>query len=117
MMDSGRPARGRIIDHSTMEWFAFSFACDLCGKQWHSERYAFHAGTPAPMDPTAHQILWNDQHDAACRRASRDASFAFNQCPVCGRRVCKACFYLSASGVSDICTACMRDKEYEGGSL
>lgn len=101
----------RHADRSTMEGFSFGFYCDACGREWESARYAFNSGgLAAPMDPAVYQILWNDQHKAAYERARRDASFAFNRCPVCGRWVCKECFYLSETGVSDICKSCLRKR-------
>lgn len=109
------PMRDRVTqkhaDRSTMEGFSFSFFCDICGKEWRSARYAFNAGGFSPqMDFAVYQLLWNDQHSAAYARASRDASFEFNRCPECGRRVCKECFHLSETGVSDICVDCLRKR-------
>lgn len=109
MMDpAGTPVTKRHADRSTMEGFAFSFFCDRCGKEWRSARYAVNLGNLAtPIDPTVYQVLWNDQHKAAYERANRDASFEFNRCPACGRRVCTECFHLSEVGVSDICVDCL----------
>ena len=102
------PVTRRFDDRSTAKRFAFTFYCDLCGGAWRSARYPFNPGTlAAPIDPAIYQILWNDQHRAAWARANRDASFAFNGCPVCGRRVCEACFHLSEIGRSDLCKACL----------
>ena len=99
-------------DHSVMEAFSFGFFCDMCGKEWRSARYDFNPGGLSPQaDPMAYQMLWIDQHNAAFERANRDASFEFNRCPVCGRWVCKECFYLSDTGISDICMDCMRKQE------
>jgi hypothetical protein len=103
------PLTKKRADHSTMEIFSFSFYCDMCEKEWRSARYAFNSGSlAAPIDPMAFQLLWNEQHKAAYERANRDASFQFNRCPVCGRWVCRGCFYLSEVGVSDICKECLR---------
>ena len=97
----------RRADHSTVETFSFGFYCDMCGKEWRSERLDIHPGElSAASDSIAYQMLWSDQHNAAFERANRDASFAFNRCPVCGRRVCDACFYLSETEISDICKDC-----------
>jgi hypothetical protein len=60
----------------------------------------------APVDPAVYQMLWSDQHKAAYERMKLDASFEFNRCPLCGRKVCRDCFYLSGSGISDICKDC-----------
>lgn len=105
----GKPATKKSIDHSTMEAFAFSFFCDRCGKEWRSAPYDFNPGSFAvPIEPAIYQMLWSDQHKAAYERSNRDASFAFNRCPICGRRVCDACFYLAKAGVSDICMDCRK---------
>jgi len=106
------PARSPVIsshaDRSTMESFAFGFSCGLCGKEWQGARYDFNPGNLVlPIQPAIFQLLWNEQHRAAFDRASLEASFEFNRCPLCGRWVCKACFYLSGSGISDICTDCL----------
>ena len=104
------PVTKKCADRSTMEAFSFSFFCDMCGEEWRSARYDFNPGDFAvPLDPKVFQLLWNDQHKAACERANRDASFLFNRCPLCGRRVCKECFYLAETGVTDICKDCLRD--------
>lgn len=99
----------KYADHSTMETFSFSFFCDRCGSEWRSPQYAFHPGGFAqPQDYIVYQMLWNEQHSAAYERANRDASFVFNRCPICDRRVCDACFFLSGAGVSDICEDCLK---------
>lgn len=98
----------KSADHSTPEEFSFGFFCDLCGKEWRSERFDFNPGAfVAPIDPSVYEMLWNEQHRAAYERANREASFAFNRCPECGRGVCKECFYLSVTGVSDVCKDCI----------
>jgi len=109
MMDATwNPVTKRCADHSTMEAFRFSFCCDRCAKEWHSARYDFNPGGFAPpIDPAIYQVLWNEQRKAAYERANRDACFEFNRCPACGRRVCKACFHLSGTGVSDVCKDCI----------
>ena len=102
------PVTKRRLDRSTMEGFSFSFFCDMCGKEWQSAWYGFNPGNlAAPMDPTVFQLLWTEQRKAAAERAKLDAAFVFNRCPVCGRGVCDNCFYLSETGVSDICKDCV----------
>jgi hypothetical protein len=104
----------KCADRSTMEEFSFSCFCDLCKKEWHSVRYRFnHGGFAAPLDPKVFQLLWNDQHKAAFERANRDASFVFNSCPVCGRKVCNTCFYLAEADVSDICRDCLKELKWK----
>lgn len=110
------PVTKKRADRSTMEEFSFSFFCDMCEKEWRSARFDFNPGDfAAPIEPTIYQMLWNDQHKAAFERANRDACFEFNRCPVCGRRVCRECFYVSKTGVSDICKDCLREKGECGG--
>ena len=102
------PVTKKYADRSTMEIFSFGFLCDLCGKEWRSARYDFNPGDFAsPLDPKVFQLLWRDQHEAAFARSNRDASFVFNRCPECGRRVCNECFHLAETGVSDICKDCL----------
>ena len=102
------PVTKRHLNRSTMEGFSFSFFCDLCGGEWQSAWYDFNPGGFAPpIDPEVYQILWSDQHKAAYKRAELDAAFMFNRCPACGRSVCNQCFYLSETGVSDICKDCI----------
>lgn len=109
------PVTKRRVDHSTPEGFSFSFFCDRCGSEWQSARYDFNPGDfVPPIHPTVFQILWNEQHKAAYERANREGAFEFSRCPVCGRRVCKGCFYLSETGVSDICKDCLRKKTFKG---
>jgi len=108
---SCNPVTQRHADYSSTEMFLFCFFCDLCGKEWKSARYDFNPGSIAkPIDLTVYQMLWNEQHRAAYERANRDASFEFNRCPVCGRRVCKECFHLSETGISDICIDCLKEQ-------
>jgi len=103
-----KPIPKKRADYSTMEGFSFGFFCDACAREWRSVPYGFNPGSfSAPIDSTVFQWLWNDQHRAAYERASLDVSFEFNRCPVCGRRVCKECFYVSGSGISDICRECL----------
>lgn len=104
----------KYADHSTVDAFSFSFYCDMCGKEYHSVRYALNAGgLPAPIDPAVYQMVWNDQHKAAFDRANLDASFVFSRCPLCGRRVCDACFYVSETGISDVCEDCRKKESKE----
>jgi len=114
MVDPTRdPVTVKCADRSTLEEFSFSFFCDLCGKEWQSARYGFHAGDfAAPLDPKVFQLLWSAQHNAAFERANQDASYAFNRCPVCGRWVCEACFYLAETGISDICMDCLGEHNH-----
>jgi hypothetical protein len=82
----------------------------MCEKEWRSARYEFNPGNIAmPLESKVFQLLWNEQHKTAYERANRDASFLFNHCPVCGRRVCDECFFLAETGVSDICKDCAGD--------
>ena len=102
------PVTKKYADYSTLEGFSFGFFCDKCEKEWRSVRYDFNPGGFAlPMDPTVHEMLWNNQHKEAYERVSREASLAFNRCPACGRWVCNACFFLSETGASDICRDCL----------
>jgi len=108
MNPAEKPVMKRRMDYSTMEGFSFGFFCDMCAKEWRSVFFGFNLGSSAEsIDPTLYQMLWNEQHRAAYERASLDASFEFNRCPVCGRRVCKECFYVSGSGISDVCKECL----------
>ena len=101
------PITEKCVDHSTVDDFSFGFVCSICSKEWISERYRFNPGSIAlPLDPEVFQILWNDQHKAAFARANRDAIFQFNRCTLCCQRVCKCCFHLSETGLSDICKNC-----------
>ena len=102
------PVTKRCLDRSTMEGFAFSFFCDICGGEWRSAWYDFNSREfIPPIDPAVYQILWSDQHNAAYERARLDAAFVFNRCPVCRCSVCNECFHLSETGVSDICKDCL----------
>lgn len=115
---SEKPVTRKYADHSTMEAFAFRFFCDRCGREWRSAPYDFNLGSfAAPKKPAVYQILWSDQHRAAYERAKRDASFAFNRCPICGRSVCDACFYLAKSGVSDLCKDCLKKMVQEAQAV
>jgi len=106
------PVTKRYADHSTPEGYAFSFFCDKCGGERRSAWYAFNpGGFIPPIDPRVFQMLWNDQHKAAYERANREAFFAFNRCPACGRRVCMECFYLSETDMTDICKDCLAEKK------
>jgi len=109
MMDpASRSITQKRADYSTLEGFSFGFFCDVCAKEWRSAVYHLNSGNFAvPIDPTVFQMLWNEQHRAASERANLDASFEFNRCPVCGRWVCKSCFYVSEAGISDICKECL----------
>lgn len=104
------PVTFQYTDRSTVNAFSFGFLCGLCGAEWRSQTYAFNPGSLSPpIDPTLYQMLWSEQHRAAYERAKRDVSFGFNHCPMCGRWVCKNCFYLSETGLSDICADCLNE--------
>ena len=110
------PITKRYADHSTPEGFAFSFFCDKCEKEQPSAWYAFNPGGFAPpIDPRVYQMLWTEQHKAAYERANREAFFAFNRCPRCGRRVCMECFYLSETDMTDICKDCLAEQNDTSG--
>lgn len=82
-------------DHSTDEFFQFSFCCDECGGVWESERYPFSmrdAPTESHGEKNARVIMWKAEHDAAYERANNEALLQFNKCPKCGQRICDKCF-------------------------
>lgn len=104
-----RPAGGKYTDLSALDSFRFVFHCERCGAGVSSEKYGFNTeGFDQPLDESARALLWTEQHDNAYRRASGEAKFEFNLCPVCGRRVCGACFFLMDEAAG-ICTDCRRE--------
>jgi hypothetical protein len=108
------PVTKKRADRSTMDAFSFSFFCDICEVEWRSARYKLNPGDySAQINSAIYRMLWNDQHAAAYERANRDARFEFNRCPMCGRGVCKDCFHLSVTGVSDICVDCLKSLTHE----
>ena len=102
----------KYSDRSTLDSFQFVFFCDRCGVGVKSERYAFETQEfHRPLNEKAGALLWTRQHDAAYARANDEALTDFNLCPVCGRRVCCDCFYVSSEEVTDLCLDCMDTKD------
>jgi hypothetical protein len=97
----------KYTDLSTADSFAFRFYCDDCGREWQSAPIAFCCdGFAQPPEESVRSMLWNGQHEAAYERANREALFHFNLCPLCGRRVCDECFYVSDTEHTDVCKQC-----------
>jgi len=83
----------KTVDYSTEKSFSFSFFCDTCGKEWRSTEKHFSGGICSVTESNeALQLLWACEHRAAFNEANLEAHFHFAECPVCGKRVCDACF-------------------------
>ena len=94
------PVTKQYKDLSTPESFVFLFYCDRCGKEWHSDTYAFNPrGFEPPVDEKIHWMLWNQQHEEAYERANREAVVRFNRCP-CGCRICDDCVTMTDLGAA-----------------
>lgn len=103
------PVTKQCDDLSTDQWFRFVFHCDECGAEWEHEQYSFSMRDTPQCDEVykdARAHLWKAEHDAAYERANTEALFHFNQCPVCGRRVCDDCF----AELEDVCLSCAAEK-------
>jgi hypothetical protein len=87
-----KPLTRQITDNSDEKGFAFSFFCDICGKQWKSRPVLFDTGGMTIEHEEARMLLWMKEHSAAYEQANLDARLQFNRCPVCGKWVCDACF-------------------------
>ena len=98
----------KSIDHSSRNFFEFSFCCDRCGKAWRSETVPFAGeGRPEIDNDEVRKILWERDHRFAFERANLEAQFHFNRCPLCNRWVCDDCFRPLVSDEYDLCADCV----------
>ena len=103
-----RSLTDKTADHSSLEFFEFSFYCDRCDKSWRSEAVLFAArGSPAIENDEVRKMLWEWDHRAAFERANLEAQFHFNRCPACGRWVCDDCFQPLVNDRYDLCRDCV----------
>ena len=103
------PVTKKFTNISTEDGFQFVFQCDRCGAGAPSEKYKFSTDHFKPqLRDRARALVWTRQHDEAFERANNEARSDFNICPVCGRRVCDNCFYVSPGLVTDVCLDCKR---------
>jgi hypothetical protein len=63
----------------------------------------------------ARALLWSEGHRFAFERASLEAQFHFNHCPVCGRWVCDDCFSPLGNERYDLCRDCEATQNKNGG--
>ena len=107
-----KPVTRKYTNVSTEYEFQFVFHCDRCGARAMSEKLKFRTEryAPPPLGRTR-AFLWTRQHDAAYERANNEAKFEFNVCPVCGRRVCSDCFYVSPGTDTDVCLDCRSSRK------
>jgi hypothetical protein len=97
----------KSIDHSDAGYFSFSFFCDICGREWKSPPQPFSGeGSPIVKNEEALKLLWGNEHRAAFDEANLEAHMKFNRCPVCGRRVCDACFIFEEKEHGGVSKAC-----------
>jgi hypothetical protein len=102
-----KPLTEHCTDHSTEKEFGFSFACDLCGKEWRSVTVPYErAGFSNVACAEAEQRIWADEHRVAFEQANLEAVFHFNYCRDCGRWVCDECFLVAEDGRGDVCADC-----------
>ena len=94
----------KVIDHSTMAEYLFSFHCDLCDKSWRSPPLPFDVGVCAFDNEALRNVLWAQERRFAFNLASTEAMYHFNHCPVCGRWVCDDCFMVLDE--TDMCKEC-----------
>ena len=98
----------KSIDHSSREFFEFSFCCDRCGKSWRSGTVPFlQKGSPEIDNGEIREMVWERDHRIAFERANLEAQFHFNRCPTCGRWVCDDCFRPLVNDRYDLCCACV----------
>jgi len=110
------PVTQKFTDRSTKRRFAFSYYCDLCGKEWRSAPQAFDSGgLHAAADLRVLHMLWNDQHKAAYERTNLEAIYSLSPCPECGRRVCMECLRRLEAEDAYICKDCLIKKGGEAG--
>ena len=99
-----QPLTQKAIDHSDTEKFAFSFFCDICGKEWKSPVIKFKAGGFTSIkNGEAYQLIWAQEHRTAFEQANLEAHWHFNHCPKCGKWVCVDCF---DDGNGEFCKEC-----------
>jgi hypothetical protein len=101
------PITKRSTDRSGADFFSFSFLCDRCGKEWTSSPVKFEVGgfTGIELDETR-QRIWAEEHRLAFEQANLEAHLNFNHCPVCGSRVCDACFNFEEQEHLGVCKEC-----------
>jgi hypothetical protein len=87
-----KPLTRKTIDHSDEKSFAFSFFCDICGKEWKSPCVPFETGGLTIEHEEARRLLWAKEHSTAYEQANLDARMQCNECIRCGKRVCDSCF-------------------------
>jgi hypothetical protein len=96
----------KITDYSDEKSFAFSFFCDICGKEWKSPATSFETGGVTIAHEEARTLLWSKEHGAAFEQANLDARLHFSLCTVCGKRVCDGCFNMEENQHGDVCKEC-----------
>lgn len=106
------PLTKKMADHSTETEFAFSFFCDICGREWRSESFPFSGGESGrTLAEKVGQLIWQCEHNAAYERANHEAMLEHNHCPICGKWVCQDCFYLRSHAITDLCVECLPHNE------
>lgn len=106
------PVTKKFENGSTLEYFKFTFFCDVCGKAVKEITYPYKPPFKAKFfisksERKARELIWQSDHASAYDRANKEVLLYFNHCPVCGRRVCDDC-YNDADGK---CNECSRQNE------
>jgi len=92
------PLTRKSKNHSSPEWFSFSFYCDQCGNEWNSPTLKYEQGGFSTVEhEDVKKLIWEQEHKAAFNGANLEAHFHFSFCPKCSRRVCDECFDMERS--------------------
>ena len=97
----------RIENMSTRDVFFFRVRCDACGDTVESKpaRFSKASATPETAEKeVVYEALYQQELDAARKRACSELAAHMNCCPVCKRVVCNSCFLICED--LDMCADC-----------
>ena len=77
-----------MVDHSDAQHFRFTMNCPICAKRWDSASVAM---SPKAVSEGYVGKTYQDERIWALDEAACQAAKQFDQCPICGKPVCRAC--------------------------
>ena len=105
----------RIDNISTRDAFCFRVQCDVCGSALDSKaiRFSKASATPETAEKeVVYEALYQQELDAARKRACSELAAHMNCCPVCKRVVCNSCFLICED--LDMCADCAKKLNESG---
>lgn len=96
-----------LEDCSTSQYFCFTIRCERCDEFWYSSAVPFSKAGQADQyqeKKELYQAIYQREKKRAAKLAVQEAKECFNQCPICHRLVCDACFMICDE--IDMCQDC-----------